>query len=236
MTYRPVTRAVPSGDEARGAPGPATPSAWAPTSASRTRVVLVRHGVTEYSLAHRFAGRSDLELTPLGHEQAARAAARVADLGPVHAVLTSPLRRTRHTAAAIAERLGLPVAVDDDLVETDFGDWDGYTMAEIGARWPVESARWLADPAVAPPAGESFDDVAVRVDRARARIVAAHTGGTVVVVSHVTPIKQWVRRTLDAPASALHRMYLAPAAICVIDHLDGGGVSLRSYNDTSHLP
>jgi probable phosphoglycerate mutase len=209
--------------------------AWVPPETTPTRLLLVRHGVTEYSVNRRFAGRSDLDLTAEGEQQARQAAGRVAQLGPVHAVVSSPLRRTRQTAQQIADRLQLPVLVEDGLVETDFGDWDGYTYDEVRRRWPDELQRWLADPAVAPPSGESFEAVTRRVRRARDRILAKHAGTTVVVVSHVTPIKVLVRLALDAPAAALHRMFLAPASVSVIDYYADGPVSLQSFNDTAHL-
>ena len=209
--------------------------AWLPPQTARTRLLLVRHGVTEYSVAKRFAGRSDLELTEAGREQARRTADRVAELGPVEVLISSPLRRTRQTAQHLADRLGLPVLIEDGMIETDFGDWDGYTYAEVSQKWPVELQRWLADPSVGPPSGESFEAVTRRVRHARDRILAQHAGKTVAVVSHVTPIKTLVRLALDAPASALQRMYLSAASICVIDYYADGPVSLQSFNDTAHL-
>ena len=209
--------------------------AWLPPETARTRFLLVRHGVTEYSVAKRFAGRSDLELTDAGREQARRTAERVAELGPVDVLISSPLRRTRQTAQHLADRLGLPVLVEDGMIETDFGDWDGYTYAEVSQKWPMELQRWLTDPSVAPPSGESFEAVTRRVRRARDRILAQHAGKTVAVVSHVTPIKTLVRLALDAPALALQRMYLGAASICVIDYYADGPVSLQSFNDTAHL-
>jgi probable phosphoglycerate mutase len=209
--------------------------AWLPPDAAPTRLLLVRHGVTEYSVAKRFAGRSDLELTATGLDQARLAAGRVAELGPVDAVISSPLRRTRQTAEQIADRLKLQVLVEDGMIETDFGDWDGYTFAEARQKWPAELQRWLDDPAVAPPSGESFETVTRRVRRARDRILSQHAGKTVVVVSHVSPIKILVRLALDAPAAALHRMFLAAASISVIDYYADGPVSLQSFNDTAHL-
>jgi probable phosphoglycerate mutase len=209
--------------------------AWVPPQSTPTRLLLVRHGVTEYSVAKRFAGRSDLELTEAGWEQASRAAGRIVELGPVDALVSSPLRRTRQSAQQIADRLRLPVLIEDGMIETDFGDWDGFTYDEVRQRWPAELQQWLADPAVAPPSGESFETVTRRVRRARDRILAQHTGKTVVVVSHVSPIKILVRLALDAPASALYRMFLSPASICVIDYYADGPVSLQSFNDTAHL-
>ncbi|MGI8664478.1 MAG: bifunctional RNase H/acid phosphatase [Jatrophihabitans sp.] len=210
-------------------------SAWVSTDATPSRLILVRHGVTEYSVAKRVAGRSDLPLTEQGERQAGQAAGRVAGLGPVAALVCSPLLRTRQTAARLADRLGLPAQVEDGLMETDFGDWDGYTFAEVGQKWPAELARWLVDPAASPPGGESQNQVTDRVGQARDRILSRHPGQTVAVVSHVSPIKLLVQLALLAPPAAVHRMYLAPASITVLDYFADGPVSLRSYNDTAHL-
>ncbi|MDQ2838381.1 MAG: bifunctional RNase H/acid phosphatase [Actinomycetota bacterium] len=210
-------------------------SAWVLPDTAPTRFILLRHGVTEYSLAKRFAGRSDLPLTELGIEQARQAAGRVAELGPADVLLSSPLLRTRQTAAAVADRLGIPAGIDEGVIESDYGDWDGYTFEEIRQSSPAELARWLADPAVAPPGGESFDQVTRRVRRARDRILAAHREQTIVLVSHVSPIKILVQLALGAPAAAVHRMFLSPASISVIDYFTDGPVSLRSFNDTAHL-
>ncbi|HTZ45865.1 MAG TPA: bifunctional RNase H/acid phosphatase [Jatrophihabitans sp.] len=226
-------------------PTPASPStaiesqnnnaAWIAAGSAATRLVLLRHGVTEYSVVKRFAGRSDLDLTADGVRQAEQAAGRIAELAGIEAIYSSPLLRTRHTAEIVGRRLGLPVTVEDGLIETDFGDWDGYTIDEISQRWPAELARWLADPAVAPPGGESLDAAGRRARQARDRILRQQAGHTVAVVSHVTPIKELVRLALDAPQAAVHRMYLAPAGISTIDYYAEGAVSLRGYNETAHL-
>jgi probable phosphoglycerate mutase len=170
-----------------------------------------------------------------GIEQARQAAERVAELAEVAAVYCSPLLRTRHTARLLAERLGLSVAVEDGLIETDFGDWDGCTFDEVRQKWPDELSRWLADPAVAPPAGEPLAVTTERVRQAAERIRARHRGESVVLVSHVWPIKALVRLALDAPPVAVHRMYLSAAAISTIDYFADGAVSLRSFNETGHL-
>jgi broad specificity phosphatase PhoE/ribonuclease HI len=221
--------------------GPTPQTAWLPPNSTPTRLIMLRHGVTEYTLAKRFAGRSDLDLLDEGRTQAEQAAERIARLGPVNAVVSSPLRRTRQTAQVVADRLGvdmnmdLDIEIEDGFAETDFGDWDGHTYPEVEAGWPGELAKWLNDPAVAPPGGESFEAVTRRVRRARDRVLAAHADETVVVVTHVSPIKILVRLALDAPPSALHRMYLAPASISVVDYYPDGPVTLRSFNDSAQL-
>ncbi|UQX87298.1 bifunctional RNase H/acid phosphatase [Jatrophihabitans telluris] len=241
---RLANEAMDSAADGRGTPElagkpdrePRPQNAWLPPGDTPTRLILLRHGITEHTLAKRFAGRSDLPLTDEGRGQAERAAQRIAQLGPVDVVVSSPLRRARTTAQIVAETLDLsPVTVVDDVVETDFGQWDGFTFAEVGERWPEQLQAWMADPAVAPPGGESFEAVDRRVSAASARLVAQHPGATVVVVSHVTPIKLLVRNALRAPMSSLYRMFLDPASISVLDYFADGLITLRSFNDSAHL-
>ena len=94
---------------------------------------------------------------------------------------------------------------------------------------------WLADAEVPPPGGESFAAVAARVDAALDRLLASRRGKTVVVVSHVTPIKTIVCRALLAPSAALFRMHLDVASISEVDWFADGPALLRSLNDTAHL-
>lgn len=159
---------------------PATVKAsWEPRPTfTATRLILVRHGATEWTVQHRYAGRADVPLSESGQAQARATAARVAALAPsVAAVLSSPLSRCTATAEAIAGALGeLPVRPQDDWIECDFGDWDGHTFAEVRDRWPGELDAWLASTRIAPPGGESFAEVAQRVDRAMAALREAYPG------------------------------------------------------------
>jgi broad specificity phosphatase PhoE/ribonuclease HI len=210
-------------------------SGWNDPQAPPTTALLLRHGQTEMSVDKRFSGVSDPPLTETGLAQAAAAAARLAGCGAV-AVVCSPLLRTRETARQVADVLGLEVTVEPGLRETDFGDWEGYTFAEVKERWPRELDAWLADTAVPPPFGESFDATATRVRQARDRVLSAYGGQTVVLVSHVTPIKTLLRLALDAPPSALYRLHLDLASLSEVQwHADGPAV-VRSMNDTGHLP
>ena len=131
----------------------------------------------------------------------------------------------------MAGALGMAeVGIDDDLRETAFGDWDGYSFAEVAQRWPEELERWLGSTSVTPPFGESFDAVQTRVSAARERITETYQGKAVVLVSHVTPIKVLVRLALDAPPHALFRMELSPASATTVHWWADGVASLRSFN------
>ena len=207
---------------------------WGPAQGEPTVTVLLRHGQTPMSVQKRYAGRTDVPLTDVGAQQAAAAAKRLAsaDLG---AIVASPLLRTVQTAQAVAAVTGAAVVTDDGFRETDFGAWEGLTFAEVRERWPSEMTAWLADPAVAPPDGESFAQVSERVTAALHRVLAERAGQAVLIVSHVTPIKTLVAAALLAPPAALFRMHLDVAALSEIDWYPDGPAVLRTYNDTAHL-
>jgi ribonuclease H / adenosylcobalamin/alpha-ribazole phosphatase len=209
-------------------------SAWIPAQGKPTVTLLLRHGQTPMSVEKRYAGRTDVPLTEAGLTQAAAAAKRLASAG-IDAIVTSPLQRTVQTAEAVAAVTGVPVTADEGFRETDFGDWDGLTFAEVRERWPSEMTAWLADPQIAPPGGESFAEVSERVTAALARVLAGRAGQRVLIVSHVTPIKTLVAAALLAPPPALFRMHLDVAALCEIDWYADGPAVLRSFNDTAHL-
>ncbi|MEU7715280.1 bifunctional RNase H/acid phosphatase [Micromonospora chalcea] len=215
-----------------------TPASWEPRPTEEaTRLILVRHGETERTVQKHYSGRGDVPLTDRGRAQARATAARVAALAPsVAAVVSSPLSRCTATAEAIAAQVGNPpVRTDDDLIECDFGVWEGHTFAEVRERWAAELDAWLASTRVAPPRGESFVTVAERTGRSVDRLRSAYPGETVVVVSHVSPIKLVLRDALAAGDAFLHRLYLDTAGISVLDLYPDGGVAVRSVNDTSHL-
>jgi probable phosphoglycerate mutase len=205
-----------------------------PARGEPTLTLLLRHGQTPMSAQKRYAGRSDVPLTDVGVQQAAAAAKRLASAG-LDAIVTSPLLRAVQTAEEVAATTGAPVVTDEGFRETDFGAWEGLTFAEVRERWPAEMTAWLADPAVAPPGGESFAEVSKRVTAALHRVLAARERQTVLIVSHVTPIKMLIAEALLAPPAALYRMHLDVAALSEIDWYADGPAVLRSFNDTSYL-
>jgi len=207
---------------------------WLPAQGEPTVTLLLRHGQTPMSVQKRYAGRSDVPLTDLGVRQAVAAAKRLAPAG-LAVIVTSPLVRAARTAEEVAAVTGAPLVTDEGFRETDFGAWEGLTFAEVRERWPAEMARWLADPAVAPPGGESLAEVSTRVTDALHRILTGREGQTILVVSHVTPIKTLVAAALLAPQAALYRMHLDVGALSEIDWYADGPAVLRSFNDTGHL-
>jgi broad specificity phosphatase PhoE/ribonuclease HI len=211
------------------------PAEWTGNRGGPTRLLLLRHGQTELSRQRRYSGRGDPELTDIGRRQAADAARYLSQKGGIAAVVSSPLQRARATATAAADALGLPVRVDDDLIETDFGEWEGLTFLEAAQRHPDVHGRWLRDTGLRPPGGESFDDVAARVHRVRDRIVADYGPSTVLVVSHVTPIKTLLRLALAAGPTVLYRLHLDLASLSIAEFYPDDGASVRLVNDTSYL-
>lgn len=212
--------------------------AAAPDLGAPATFLLLRHGETLLTPEKRFSGSggTDPELSAVGRDQAARAAAHFAALGTVQEIVSSPLRRCRETAAAVAERLGLDVRIDDGLRETDFGAWEGLTFGEVRERYGDDLTAWLADPETAPTGGgESFAAVAERLAATRDRLAARYAGRTALLVTHVTPIKTLVRLALEAPAQAMFRMELSAASISTVAYYGDGNASVRLLNDTSHL-
>ncbi|MFJ8772041.1 bifunctional RNase H/acid phosphatase [Streptomyces microflavus] len=212
--------------------------AAAPDLGAPATFILLRHGETLLTPEKRFSGSggTDPELSAVGRDQAARAALHFAALGTVQDIVCSPLRRCRETAAAVADRLGLDVRIEDGLRESDFGAWEGLTFGEVRERYGDDLTAWLADPETAPTGGgESFTEVADRVAAARDRLTARYAGRTVLVVTHVTPIKTLVRLALEAPAQSMFRMELSAASISTVAYYGDGNASVRLLNDTSHL-
>jgi len=210
---------------------------WASDLGPPTTLILLRHGETAHTVARVFSGRggADPPLAPSGQAQAQAAAAVVAARGDLVAVVSSPMRRCRQTAQATADLLGLEVEVDDGFAEAGFGEWDGLTLEQVTERWPAELEAWLASTAVAPPGGECLDAVAERVRQARDRTIARYPGRTVLVATHVNPIKTIVRLALGAPSSAVHHMELGPASLSEVRYYPDGTEVLRAFSVGAHL-
>jgi broad specificity phosphatase PhoE len=201
---------TPAGDGPRAAPDGAEPAGPAPAGvvaaagaadarpAGRqhdlsVRLVLWRHGQTQWNVDGRFQGQSDIPLDPVGEQQAERAARLLAALQPV-AIFSSDLTRAMATAAPLARLTGLRVISDKDLRERYGGLWEGLTDTEIRARYPVEHSQWL------PPGGESTTAVADRAGAAMDRIAETLPPGSLaVIVSHGAALRLGAARLLGLP-------------------------------------
>jgi broad specificity phosphatase PhoE len=207
---------------------------WTTSQFEPTRLVLLRHGQTAASVARLYSGRGNPELTDLGLRQADGAAALLS--GTVFdAVYSSPLRRARQTADAVVAGRELPVTVAPELIETDFGGWEGLSFAAARERDPQLHARWLSDPTVPAPGGESFEQVRERVTALVTELVTRHPGRTVLLVSHVTPIKTVLRHALGVGPELLYRLHLDLASISIADFYPDGGASVRLVNQAPQV-
>lgn len=210
---------------------------WGPPGTATT-LLLVRHGVTPHTAAKRFSGGLKSANPGLSEEGRAQIRTTADWLAPiadgVDAVVASPVRRTLESAEIIAERLGKAVEIEPGFAEMEFGRWDGLTFAEVAERDQAGLDGWLGSLETAPPGGESFHEVEARVLAGLDRVVELHAGRTVVVVSHVTPIKTLVAKALNAPLESVFRMELSPASVSVVSffpEVDGQArASLRLYN------
>jgi probable phosphoglycerate mutase len=145
-------------------------------------------------------------------------------------IVASPLLRAWQTATALGEALGLAPVADDDWAELSLGEWDGLSYAEIAAGWPTQYRAWRASTAVAPPLGESLDDVGTRVAAARERLVRDYPGQRVIVVSHTAPIRTVIAGALDAGPAALWQLRIDPARVSVVRFWTDGGCEVASVN------
>ena len=234
----PVDHTADVAADRRAQPKPAR--GWHPPTEPPTTLVLVRHGVTDHTTRKVFSGGLASSNPPLNDEGRAQIRATGQWLSPmrdqIDALVASPVRRTHESAEILGELLGHEVEFEDAIAEMEFGTWDGLTFADVQEQYPDELSTWLGSLEHAPGGGESFRAVADRVLAGRDRIVEAYAGKTVLVVSHVTPIKTLVADALGAPLEALFRMELSPASVTVVSYFEGrdpqGGqmANLRLFN------
>ena len=213
---------------------------WSASTGAPTTLVLVRHGVTAHTVEKRFSGGLASANPGLSDEGRAQIRATGEWLSPlaerIDAVVSSPVRRTLESAEILGELLDKPVAVEPGFAEMEFGAWDGLTFAEVADRHQADLDSWLGSLDVAAGGGESFRQVEERVLAGLQRLLDEHPGRTVVVVSHVTPIKTLVAHAVDAPLESVFRMELSPASVSVVSFFSGGAdgseprASLRLYN------
>ena len=150
------------------------------------QILLARHGETDWNRDRRVQGHTDVPLNANGIAQA-RALAEELATEPLIAVFSSDLARASDTAAAVAGRHGLPVTIDPDLREKNFGSWEGLTDTEIGERFPDAKRRFWGD-------GETTEAVAERAVAAVARIRSGHPEGLLLIVSHGGPLRALLAR------------------------------------------
>jgi len=175
---------------------------------SSTRLALVRHGETVWHADNRYAGgRSDIDLTDLGREQA-EDLRRWAVGQSFAAVVVSPVRRAVETASPTAAALELELEVVDDLHEVDFGIAEGHTIAELSAMDADMVQRFRSDPVRHPfPGAEPPEDAAVRAAAALREVARRHAGEDVLVVAHNTLLRLALCSLLDLPVTRYRQLF-----------------------------
>ena len=202
-----------------------------------TRLFIARHGETLANREYRFIGSRDDPLSEHGQVQAAQLAEALAGF-PIAAVYSSPMQRAWQTALPVAEQHSLSVQRCDALREGSFGIWEGMNRAEVLARSPEDAQlfyQWGLDPTLAPPGGESMVAMQERVCSGIEQLALAHPDQSIVLVSHVGPIKALMCTALGVPISTSPRIFLDPATISVVDWRDSTHATVRLVNSHAHL-
>jgi probable phosphoglycerate mutase len=201
-----------------------------------TTIYFVRHGETILTPTRKFSGTGalDPELTADGLAQAERVAAEVAKLEPDFLV-SSPLKRARQTADAIARTTGLTVIDDTDWYELSFGSWDGKSIEEVKAETPEDYQAWVNSSSHRPGGGESYDEAAVRIDAAMEKVLHLYPGKKVVVVTHNGVIKSAANLAIGGPNDGVFHMDATPCSISSVSLWPSDGLrALRSFNERGH--
>jgi len=206
-----------------------------------TRIILVRHGQTEWNRVERFRGRADVPLNETGLAQAKATGQRVASDASLSeewqlvAIYSSPLSRAVKTAEAIAQHFNLPVQVHPGIADIDYGQWQGLTPDEVKARWPEIHHAWYNAPHTARiPGGETLQDLRARGMAAVNELAARHAGQTFVMVGHTVINRIILLGVLGLGNDHFWRLKQDTCAINVFE-VDGGEFTLASLNDTCHL-
>ena len=202
-----------------------------------TTIFLIRHGETTLTPLKKFSGDGPLnpELTNTGLEQAEKVAQAVAKFKP-EVIIASPLRRTTQTAEALSRITGLPIVFEAIWIECSFGIWDGLSIDEVKEKYPADYQAWISSTGFAPPQGESYDNVALRVDAALDQIADKYPGQRVVVITHNGTIKSAAKVVVGAPAQSIFHIDVSPCSITTVSIWPSDGLrALRSLNEQAHL-
>jgi broad specificity phosphatase PhoE len=195
-----------------------------------SRLIVWRHGNTDWNATHRVQGQTDVTLNAVGRQQAVDAAELLIKMRP-DAIVSSDLQRAADTAAALAALSGLTVSYDKRLRERYFAAWQGLTMVEVAQQFPAEHARWTAGEEVGGDV-ESLDDLGERVAAALLAAAAlAPPGGTVVVATHGAAARQGIGHLLGWPPAQLRSLRALQNCHWVeLTHDSKRGWQMAAYN------
>jgi probable phosphoglycerate mutase len=202
-----------------------------------TTLYLIRHGETPLTPFKKFSGSgpNDPELTEEGHRQAALVSKEVEKLQP-DLLISSPMKRTRETAAHITKITGLAPIIDETWIEGSFGLWDGMTIFEVEEKYPKEYAQWLSTASYAPPGGESYEECMARTRLGMESAVADHPGKRIAVVTHNGMIKTAIAVAMSTAPESIFNVDITPCSITTVSIWPSDGlIALRSANERGHL-
>ncbi len=199
---------------------------------------LARHGETAANARRVFQGQSGSGLNRLGRAQAALLGERVRRSPPA-AIVASDLERAVETATIVSKACGVPVTIEKDLREVDVGTWTGKSHDEIAELYPEEWAAWEAGLDVRRGGGETYAELAARVERAITAIAVQHAGGDgerILLVSHGGAIKSWIAKILGVTPEGLRALAgVANTGLTLVERDHRARHRLHSWNDVAHL-
>lgn len=200
-----------------------------------TKLILIRHGETEWNRRKMFQGQSDVELAPEGVHQAHLLAAHF-PVYPLDAIYSSDLSRARTTAEIIADKFGLTLRLEPRLREANYGRWEERSFEELALAHPTDFKRFFLEPdEFTPEGGENFLDVQARAMSAIKEIVRAHARETVAVVSHGGVIRTVVASVLEMPLKKMWAIKQFNTAVNILRADESGGFSIELMNSIAHL-
>ena len=200
------------------------------------RLLLVRHGESVWNEEERIQGQQDIPLSENGRRQAMALGERLRDV-KIDACFSSPLKRATETAELILKASGnsLPIVTLPELMERNFGEWEGKCVADLKVESADDFARWVAAHYLpAPPKGESIEELLKRVKKGLERILAEVSDGTVLVVGHSGSVKAAVCVLFQLPPESFAKLKVDNASLTVLE-ISEGRPRLCHFNDTCHL-
>jgi broad specificity phosphatase PhoE len=202
----------------------------------KTKILLVRHGETAWTESDQFNGRTNISLSERGYDQA-RALAKAIAGDDIVICYNSPLQRCQETAKLALENRNIQFETRNELIEMDYGVWEGLARDEIMKQYPIEWQRWNLDPAaIAPPGGETGYQIAARVIPCLMEIVSQWQEKTILIVAHKTVNRIFLAHTLGLPISDYRRKLLQnPCGLNRIEVSENGIMRVALLNDTSHF-
>lgn len=196
---------------------------------------MARHGLTEWNILGRYQGRQECRLCELGKLESNALADALTSV-PLSGVYSSPLLRSLETARIAAQKQGLAVVEIPGLTEISHGDWEGHLVGDVARQWGDLLTSWRLTPYhVRMPGGETLAEVEARVWPALEQVAASHPGGTVLMVTHDTPVRVILKRVLGLAEDGFWRLRLDNAGLSEVGFSADSGFRVLRVNDTGHL-